>query len=205
MLLEEFRFIESKPQDKGDSLTIEFAFMEADAVNLNKRLYPLPVVIKAVSEATARLGKGASLYGSSSHPKEMLQLNDVSHLITRLWMRDKMAFAESKIIPTTTGKNLAVILRGGGRLGVSARGHGSVEKKGDVDVVKEDYELHSIDFVCSPSFNTYAGLKEETFFESVAFGYGRLSEADLKLRFYRALEAGYKGSFLDYIKKVWKK
>jgi len=204
MILEEFRFCESKLNGKDDSLSIDFAFLSADETNLNKRRYPLAVVEKALSEAQKRLKQGNSLYGASSHPKNgSMELNDVSHLIERLWMRDKLAFAAARILPTTTGKNLAVILRGGGKLGVSARGNGTCERKGDVDVVNE-YELHSIDFVCSPSFNTFAGLKEETLFESIAFGFGRLTEADLKARYCHALSAGYKGSFVDYL-RMWRK
>lgn len=204
MLLEEFSFFEGKKKQVNDSLMLEFVFMTADEVNLNKRVYPFKVVKKAIEKASTRLAKGATLFGAAAHPEKTLELDSVSHFLTKLWLQSKTAFAEAKIVPTTSGKNLSAILKAGGKLGVSARGVGNVKTdKSGISTVQEDYELLSVDFVVSPSFNTFASIREETLFESIGFGYGRLSEADLKVRYYRALEAGYKGSFLCYL-KLWK-
>ena len=58
---------------------------------------------------------------------------------------------KARILPTPMGKIVEGLLDGGVRLGVSTRGMGSLEKQGDVMVVKDDYLLNTVDIVQDPS------------------------------------------------------
>ena len=205
MILQEFHFLE-KPvtAQRGDSLSLSFPFLTADEENKNKRIYPFAVVKKAVAEAGKRLSGGRALFGSSTH-RDRLEIDDVSHMIEKVFLVGKIAHCEAKILPTQKGKNLMTILRGGGRLGVSARGFGSVaSQKNGVSIIAPDYQLEGIDFVMSPSFDTFAGMTKESLFEGLSLEYGTLREADLKARYGQAVRiGGFRGTFGEYL-KAWR-
>jgi hypothetical protein len=157
----EIQLGEIQERKEKDYTVLRFPFMRADQVNLNGRLYPKGVVQRAVDKVEARIKKGESVYGSPNHPEGQLGLDQVSHLLMKLEMKGDTAYAEAKVLPTSKGKNLLVILKHGGSLGISARGFGSVTKEKrdgkDVELVGEDYVLAGVDFVTSPSFELYAG------------------------------------------------
>jgi hypothetical protein len=170
--------------------------MEADRENLNKRTYPLPILSHAIEEAQQRINKGASLYGSTDHQVKM-GLDDVSHRLLKLEMKAKGAWAEAAVLPTTKGKNLAVLIRAGGSVGVSARGLGTVEK----GVVQAGYALLGVDCVLDPSFN--ASISAANIFESASFdGFERPAEDEKVLRafFENAIKSGFRGTYLEFRK-----
>lgn len=185
-----------------DGFNLRFQFMEADKENLNKRTYPLPILSHAITEAQERINTGASLYGSTDHQVKM-GLDDVSHRLLKVEMKAKEAWAEAAVLPTTKGKNLAVLIRAGGSVGVSARGLGAVEK----GIVKEGYVLCGIDCVLDPSFN--ASVSKANIFESESFSGDEIregiwwatSEGDKineEARYTMALRSGYKGSMQEF-------
>jgi hypothetical protein len=55
------------------------------------------------------------------------------------------------ILNTPHGQVAATLLEAGVQLGISSRGDGSVERKGDVDEVQNDYRLETYDLVLKPS------------------------------------------------------
>ena len=58
---------------------------------------------------------------------------------------------KAQILDTPMGKIVKGLLDGGVQLGVSTRGMGSLEKKGDAMVVKDDFILSTVDIVQDPS------------------------------------------------------
>ena len=58
---------------------------------------------------------------------------------------------KAKILDTPNGNIAKKLLEGGVKLGVSTRGMGSLMPKGNVMVVKPDYNLNAIDIVQDPS------------------------------------------------------
>jgi hypothetical protein len=184
-------------EDQEGVLRMKFQFMNGGIPTGNGRVYPPQVLKNAVSSFNARLESGRSAYGSPGHKKE-LNVGDVSHQIERLDMdKDNNVFATVKVLPTENGKNLAAIIRNGGKLGVSARGLGSTKKneKG-IDEVGPDYRIEGVDFVLNPSTDNYVG--EESIFESAEIAEEE-SEALLE-KFRQACFAGFRGDLADYRK-----
>jgi hypothetical protein len=160
--LEERYIADLQHRTEGDVMRLKFSFMIADEINGNNRVYPKTVLEKALQEASKKLSKGLSIYGGDKHPKESLEVSDVSHLLTALYLENNLAVAEATILPTHRGKDLMTIINAGGKLGVSARGAGNVTNQfregKSVAVVNDDYILNSVDFVLSPSFEgAYVG------------------------------------------------
>jgi len=200
----------------GDSFRMRVPVLQADAPpNANKRTYPFAVVKAAVEALKAKL-QTRSAFGSTRHEKD-LEIDQVSHTIEDIELDDKgMASAVLRILGTQRGKNLAAIIRGGGSLGISARGFGDVDEKGSV---KPGYRIAGVDFTLDPSFNFIAG-KECVMFESRSeeendgavslaelekmglINEGELTKVDeetvLRLKYITAQQAGFQGSEAEY-------
>jgi hypothetical protein len=82
------------------------------------------------------------------------KLRRVSHLITNVDIQDDgMIIGEALILPSTdNGRQLAAILKDGGKIGISSRGYGSVQPNEEgIDVVQDDFQLMTWDFVADPA------------------------------------------------------
>jgi hypothetical protein len=58
---------------------------------------------------------------------------------------------KARILDTPMGQIVKGLLEGGVQLGVSTRGMGSLERRGDAMYVKDDFMLNTIDIVQDPS------------------------------------------------------
>ncbi|MEN6560963.1 MAG: hypothetical protein ABFD52_09330 [Acidobacteriota bacterium] len=191
----------------GDSFRMKVPVLQSDIFNSNKRRYPLAVVKAAVEELRSKLQKRIA-YGSTRHEKN-LEIDQVSHIIEDVELDEKgLASAVIRIFNTARGKNLSAIIRGGGSLGVSARGAGDVDESGNV---KPGYKLLGLDFVTDPSFNFHVG-KEALMFESRELEEDgpmpeelMLTKEQLANRYLGALVAGFRGDFESYRKLFEKK
>ena len=197
----------------GDSFRMKIPVLAAGITNQNKRCYSLQVIKRAVEELKGRLKK-RSTFGSTSHVKDM-ELDQVSHVVEDVELDEKSGVANAivRILGTTKGKNLAAIIKGGGAVGVSARGMGDVDEKGNV---KDGYKLLGVDFCLNPSFafhvNRAAMFESQQIEENdgavtlselekmglVEDAPKELSEEDLKAKYDFALQAGYRGSLEQY-------
>src|SRR4030042_6946989 len=154
--LEERYLSEVQLRTDGDVIKLKIPFMIIYSRNANNRLYPKSVISKAIAEAQKKLARGESIFGGDRHPEKDLEFGDVSHILDKIYLEDDVVVAEGRILPTAKGKNLSVIIKAGGKLGVSARGVGTtkseVREGKSVDVVEDNYIFKSVDFVLSPSF-----------------------------------------------------
>ena len=182
-----------------DYTVLRFAFLEADATTANRRRYPLKVLSRAIEEAQNDVQRGA-VFGSSSH-KPQLELDDVSHVIQSLEMAGHLAVCEAKVLPTQKGKNLQIILRHG-RLGVSARGTGSVKAEKGEEIVQDDYRLLGVDFCTSPASGMTAGAENivESVGAAAVFSSAEIlnEEKILDRKFWLAQKAGYRQDFATF-------
>jgi hypothetical protein len=79
-------------------------------------------------------------------------LDRVSHLIEELYPEGNNIIGKAKILDTPNGKIVKELLNVGAKLGVSSRGMGTLEKKGQTNIVKDDFYLASAgDIVADPS------------------------------------------------------
>jgi hypothetical protein len=123
-------------------------------------------------------------------------------MITGARMSGDDALVEIRLLPTQKGKNLAAIIKNGGRLGVSLRANGETKKdeQSGLDVVQPGMDIAGVDFVMVPAAGHYVG--EEAIFESASLE--KVPEETVKARYRQAVAAGFKGSYGDYRKGVMK-
>lgn len=131
---------------------IEGVFMQAEKKNKNGRVYPKPILAKEANRyVTEYVNKNRAL-GELNHPTgPSVNLDRVSHKVTWLYENNNDFYGKAKILDTPCGQIVKNLMSEGVKLGVSTRGMGSLEKRGGVNVVKEDFMLAAIDIVADPS------------------------------------------------------
>jgi hypothetical protein len=139
-------------------LTLEGVFQRSDTVNANNRIYPDSIWKKSIDEDGGAFRKRLSageVLSESDHPKDgETLLTRVAGVVEDIWRDDndrKIIRGRIHILDTTSGRNLLAIHQGGGHLGVSSRGQGSVVRLDGKDVVQEDFALDTWDIVHNPS------------------------------------------------------
>jgi len=132
--------------------TIEGVFMQAEQKNRNGRVYPKKIMEKAVDEYVEKQVSKSRAVGELNHPEgPTVNLDKVSHLITDLRWEGNDVVGKARILETPMGQIVRGLLEGGVNLGVSTRGMGSLEQRGDAMYVKEDFTLSTVDIVQDPS------------------------------------------------------
>jgi Prohead core protein serine protease len=123
-------------------------FIQGGVKNLNERVYPVQEIRRAVDNVNEILIKGESVLGEADHPEELnINLDRVSHMITKMWMDGPNGFGKLKILPTPMGNIVKTLLESGVKLGVSSRGSGNVTDDGEVS----DFQIVTVDIVARPS------------------------------------------------------
>jgi len=147
--LSSFEFLNESLSPGGEkSWKIRGPFMTAETKNRNGRVYPKQLVEREIEVYNKDFIVTHSSYGELDHPPTpQLNLDRVSHLTESLEMVGKDGIGCARLLDTPMGKIAQSILAGGGRLGVSTRGVGTL--KGES--VNDDYKLLAIDIVASPS------------------------------------------------------
>ena len=90
--------------------------------------------------------------GELDHPEStVINLKNVSHLISEYWWDGDNCMGKIEILPTPSGNIVKELIKSGVTVGVSSRGMGSLEDRGGVMEVQDDFELLCWDFVSTPS------------------------------------------------------
>jgi len=143
--------VEAK-EDGSKSYTIEGVFAQAEQKNRNGRIYPKMIMENAVKKYAKEQVATKRAVGELNHPEgPTVNLDKVSHLITELKVEDNNVMGKATILGTPMGEVVKGLLEGGVQLGVSTRGMGSLERRGDAMYVKDDFMLNTIDIVQDPS------------------------------------------------------
>jgi len=150
--LEDVEFI-SEQTDGKKSYKIKGVFMQAEIKNRNGRVYPMEVLETEVNKYNKKFINENRAYGELGHPDgPTVNLDRVSHMVTKLKKEGDNFIGEAKIMDTPMGKIVKNIMDEGGKLGVSSRGMGSLEQKNGANYVKKDFMLASAaDIVADPS------------------------------------------------------
>ena len=144
-------FTEAK-SDGGKKYIISGVFAQSEKKNRNGRIYPKPIMEKAVKKYVDEQVSKDRAVGELNHPEgPTVNLDKVSHKITDLQMEGDDVVGRAQILDTPNGKIVQGLLDGGVKLGVSTRGMGSLAQQGNAMVVKDDYLLNTIDIVQDPS------------------------------------------------------
>ena len=140
-------------EGKGKDMKIQGVFMQAETKNRNGRVYPLDVLQKEVTRYSKELVEKKRAFGELGHPDgPTVNLDRVSHLIEELVPEGNNIIGKAKILDTPNGKIVKELLNAGAKLGVSSRGMGTLEKRGQTNYVKNDFYLATAgDIVADPS------------------------------------------------------
>lgn len=136
--------------NEGDqkSLHLNGICIQGDIKNANQRVYSSQEIGKAVKTLNEQISGGYSVLGEVDHPADLrINLDRVSHMITKMWMDGPNGYGKLKILPTPMGKLIESMLEAGVKLGVSSRGSGDVDNNGYV----QGFEIITVDVVAQPS------------------------------------------------------
>jgi hypothetical protein len=134
-------------------LTVKGVIQRAEAKNQNGRIYPKEILEREINKYIEGPVKEKRALGELDHPESsVINLQNVSHNVTKVKMVGDDVYGEVEILPTPAGKILQALFASGITVGISSRGMGSVkEGSGGTVEVQDDFELLCFDFVSTPS------------------------------------------------------
>jgi hypothetical protein len=134
--------------DGNKSLHLNGICIQGDIRNANQRVYSSEEIGRAVKTLNEQIAGGYSVLGEVDHPQDLkINLDRVSHMITKMWMDGPNGYGKLKILPTPMGQLIQSMLEAGVKLGVSSRGSGEVDSGGKV----QGFEIITVDVVAQPS------------------------------------------------------
>ena len=153
LITEMYDDFEILTEGKGKDMKIKGVFMQAETKNRNGRVYPLDGLQKEVARYNKELVESKRAFGELGHPEgPTVNLDRVSHMIEELVPEGNNIIGKAKILDTPNGKIVKELLNAGAKLGVSSRGMGTLEKRGQTNYVKDDFFLETAgDIVADPS------------------------------------------------------
>jgi len=134
-------------------LTVKGVIQRAEAKNQNGRIYPKEILEREINKYIEGPVREKRALGELDHPESsVINLQNVSHNVTKVKMIGDDVYGEVEILPTPAGKILQALFASGITVGISSRGMGSVKEghNGTVEV-QDDFELLCFDFVSTPS------------------------------------------------------
>tara|TARA_R110002020_G_scaffold17999_5_gene63567 strand:- start:481 stop:1080 length:600 start_codon:yes stop_codon:yes gene_type:complete len=134
---------------------------EADVQNGNGRVYPMTIMEREVKKY-AQLVEDRRALGELDHPdSSIINLVNVSHMVTEVWMDGPSVMGKIKVLETPSGQILKALVESGVKTGISSRGMGSVTERMGKTIVEDDFQLICFDIVSEPSTpNAFMSLQE---------------------------------------------
>ena len=141
---------EGKLSNRGNPM-VEGILATAEVKNGNGRYYPRELWEREIDKYMESVKQNRAL-GELDHPESsVINLKNVSHNITDMWWDGDKVLGKIEILPTPSGNILKALIENNITVGVSSRGMGSLEDRGGVLEVQDDFELLCWDFVSTPS------------------------------------------------------
>jgi hypothetical protein len=156
LISEEIQDAEYLVEDAGNgkkNYKIRGIFLQSDVKNRNGRIYESGILGKEVNRYTKEFIDKKRAFGELGHPDgPVVNLERVSHMITKLAPEGKNFIGEAKIMNTPYGKIVKGLIDEGAQLGVSSRGMGSLVTRNGANYVGRDFYLATAaDIVADPS------------------------------------------------------
>ena len=150
---EEVKYLVEEKLGKGKEYFIEGVFLQSNLKNRNGRIYPVEILDGEVKRYNDEYVNKNRAFGELGHPDSpTINLDRVSHMIKSLRREGDNFIGKAKIMDTPYGKIVKSLIDEGATLGVSSRGMGSLDRKGDVAYVGKDFTLATAaDIVADPS------------------------------------------------------
>jgi len=142
------KIVLERSEEDGKTLHLNGICIQGDIRNANQRIYSSKEIGKAVKTLNEQIAGGYSVLGEVDHPVDLrINLDRVSHMITKMWMDGPNGYGKLKLLPTPMGQLITTMLESGVKLGVSSRGSGEVDGSGNV----QGFEIITVDVVAQPS------------------------------------------------------
>ncbi len=136
---------------ESGNLMVEGILATAEVKNGNGRYYSKDLWNREMDKYNELIEQRRSM-GELDHPEStVINLKNVSHLITEYFWDGDNVIGKIEILPTPSGNILKELIKNGITVGVSSRGMGSLEERDGVMEVQDDFELLCWDFVSTPS------------------------------------------------------
>ncbi len=146
---------------RGGGMMLTGKLQESDVQNGNGRVYPRNIMEREVKKYAAIVEDNRAL-GELDHPdSSIINLDNVSHMITEVWMDGPAVMGKAKVLNTPSGQILRALVESGVKIGISSRGMGSVSEQMGKTIVEDDFQLICFDIVSEPSTpNAFMALSE---------------------------------------------
>ena len=130
---------------------VEGILATAEVKNGNGRYYSKDLWDREIDKYRVLVDENRAM-GELDHPESsVINLQNVSHNISEMWWDGDNVMGKIEILPTPNGNILKALVESGITVGVSSRGMGTLEQKGELMEVQDDFELLCWDFVSTPS------------------------------------------------------
>tara|TARA_R110000868_G_scaffold60204_2_gene184272 strand:+ start:70 stop:717 length:648 start_codon:yes stop_codon:yes gene_type:complete len=151
--LQDVEYLIEEDAKGNKSWHLQGIFMQAEQKNRNGRVYPKEILGREVERYNENYVKKNRAFGELGHPDSpSINLDRVSHMITKLYPDGNNFIGKAKIVDTPNGKIVKSLLDGGACLGVSTRGVGSLKPANGYQLVQDDFRLATAaDIVADPS------------------------------------------------------
>jgi len=141
---------EGKLSESGNPM-VEGVLATAEVKNGNGRYYSRELWEREMDKYSELIKENRAM-GELDHPEsQIVNLKNVSHNIKDVWWDGDNVMGKIEILPTPSGNILKALIESGITCGVSSRGMGSLEQRGELMEVQDDFELLCWDFVSTPS------------------------------------------------------
>jgi hypothetical protein len=132
-------------------LIVEGILATAEVKNGNGRYYSRDLWDREMKKYSEQIKQRRAM-GELDHPEsQVINLKNVSHIISDYWWNGDNVMGKIEILDTPSGQILQALIHNNITIGVSSRGMGSLEQRGNVMEVQDDFELLCWDFVSTPS------------------------------------------------------
>ena len=136
---------------KEGGMILSGPMQKCNTENGNKRVYPEGVLKREVGRYKQVVDDNRAL-GELDHPdSSIINLVNVSHMVTNIWMDDMTVMGKCKVLDTPAGQILRSLVDAGVKIGISSRGMGSVREQMGQTIVEDDFQLICFDIVSEPS------------------------------------------------------
>ena len=135
-------------------VVVQGVLQRAGAKNQNGRIYPRNILERECKRYQQEYIDQHRALGELDHPESsVVNLNNVSHNILKIWWEGDDVHAKIEILNTPSGRILKELFRSGINVGISSRGTGSIRElfKENAVEVQNDFEITTWDFVSNPS------------------------------------------------------
>ena len=142
---------EKRRVSAGTACILTGKLQEADRQNGNGREYPVDILKREIDKYQTMV-KDRRAMGELDHPdSSVVNLQNVSHLVTKIWWDGNSVMGKIEILPTPSGDILKSLVESGVKMGISSRALGSVSNQQGRTVVEPDLQLICFDMVSEPS------------------------------------------------------